>query len=228
MRELNLEKDLKYCIKKIMLVPVFLGIIGIISVGCSGGDTSLDQADLQPKNEPVTESVFDAKASSMLAPDAAGNDNEMSSIDETELSPENDKMVNLAIEDYGRPNPFLPPSEAIEMARAASSALPYELIDPPQDATADSDASRIINTKVSGILYDDHNPAAILNMDGTDYLVRTGDVINNYKVLAIYKTNVAVQLGDNIYKAGVGELLAENKINHNVVPNLERRFGGAK
>ena len=49
-------------------------------------------------------------------------------------------------------------------------------------------------------------------MEGTDYLVRTGDVINNYKILAIYKDNVAVQLGDNIYKAGVGELLALNKL----------------
>ena len=135
-------------------------------------------------------------------------------------------MARMTIEDYGRPNPFLPPSEAIDTTRTVSE-MPFELVNPPEDPTVDSDASRIIKTKVSGILYDDHNPAAILNMEGTDYLVRTGDVINNYKVLAIYKNDVAVQLGDNIYKAGVGELLATNKIHHNTVPNLDKRFGGS-
>ena len=219
MREYRLEKDFKNIIKKTGIFVLFLSIISFVSAGC-GGEDALKTSDLQPAEQV---SVFDEKASDMLAQDSAGT--VAVDLDEVNLS-ETDKMAQLAIEDYGRVNPFLPPSEAVDMTRAVSS-LPYELITPPEDATADSDASRIIRTKVSGILYDNSNPAAILNMEGTDYLVRTGDVINNYKVLAIYKDNVAVQLGDNIYKAGVGELLAENKINHNIVPNLERRFGGS-
>lgn len=219
MREFRLEKDFKNIIKKTGIFVLFLSIISFVSAGC-GGEDALKTSDLQPAEQV---SVFDEKASDMLAQDSAGT--VAVDLDEVNLS-ETDKMAQLAIEDYGRVNPFLPPSEAVDMTRAVSS-LPYELITPPEDATADSDASRIIRTKVSGILYDNSNPAAILNMEGTDYLVRTGDVINNYKVLAIYKDNVAVQLGDNIYKAGVGELLAENKINHNIVPNLERRFGGS-
>ena len=219
MRECRLEKDFKNIIKKTGIFVLFLCIISFVSAGC-GGEDALKTSDLQPAEQV---SVFDEKASDMLAQDSAGT--VAVDLDEVNLS-ETDKMAQLAIEDYGRVNPFLPPSEAVDMTRAVSS-LPYELITPPEDATADSDASRIIRTKVSGILYDNSNPAAILNMEGTDYLVRTGDVINNYKVLAIYKDNVAVQLGDNIYKAGVGELLAENKINHNIVPNLERRFGGS-
>lgn len=219
MRECRLEKDFKNTIKKTGIFVLFLSIISFVSAGC-GGEDALKTSDLQPAEQV---SVFDEKASDMLAQDSAGT--VAVDLDEVNLS-ETDKMAQLAIEDYGRVNPFLPPSEAVDMTRAVSS-LPYELITPPEDATADSDASRIIRTKVSGILYDNSNPAAILNMEGTDYLVRTGDVINNYKVLAIYKDNVAVQLGDNIYKAGVGELLAENKINHNIVPNLERRFGGS-
>ena len=219
MRECRLEKDFKNIIKKTGIFVLFLSIISFVSAGC-GGEDALKTSDLQPAEQV---SVFDEKASDMLAQDSAGT--VAVDLDEVNLS-ETDKMAQLAIEDYGRVNPFLPPSEAVDMTRAVSS-LPYELITPPEDATADSDASRIIRTKVSGILYDNSNPAAILNMEGTDYLVRTGDVINNYKVLAIYKDNVAVQLGDNFYKAGVGELLAENKINHNIVPNLERRFGGS-
>lgn len=221
MREFRLEKDFKNRITKISVFVLFLGVISFITSGCGGGEDSLKASDLQPVEQT---SVFDAKASDMLAQDAAGT--AVVDLDEVELSDTTDKMAQLAIEDYGRANPFLPPDEAATLNRVVSP-LPYELVNPPEDATADTDASRIIQTKVSGILFDNHNPAAILNMEGTDYLVRTGDVINNYKILAIYKDNVAVQLGDNIYKAGVGELLALNKLNHNVVPNLEKRFGGS-
>lgn len=222
MREFRLEKDFLNIIRKISLFALFLCVISFVTSGC-GGDNTLNESDLQPINS-SQESVFDEKAADMMAKD--GGATAVIDID-SETADTTDKMAQLAIEDYGRANPFLPPNEAIELTRSVST-LPYELVNPPSDPTVDSDASRIVQTKVSGILFDEHNPAAILNMEGTDYLVRTGDVINNYKVLAIYKNNVAVQLGENIYKAGVGELLATNKINQNIVPNLENRFGGSK
>lgn len=233
MREYRTKQELRNKVKKISLFFILMGVIGFVTSGCNGSsDDNISTADLKPAAQSAQESVFDAKAASVMtdesdaAADANANTNAVVDLDETNLSTDVDKMARMTIEDYGRPNPFLPPSEAIDTTRTVSE-LPFELVNPPEDPTVDSDASRIIKTKVSGILYDDHNPAAILNMEGTDYLVRTGDVINNYKVLAIYKNDVAVQLGDNIYKAGVGELLATNKIHHNTVPNLDKRFGGS-
>ena len=77
-------------------------------------------------------------------------------------------------------------------------------------------------------MYDTYNPSAILNIKGSDYLVRSGDIINGYKILAIGKELVTVQKGANVYKAGVGELFNESGINYNTVSNLESKFGGRK
>ena len=83
-----------------------------------------------------------------------------------------------------------------------------------------------MDTVVSGILFDKFSPSAILNIEGTDYLVKKGDVVNNYKVLAIAQDSVTVQLGKNTYKAGIGEILTEGSLNHNNVSNLSKKFGG--
>jgi hypothetical protein len=37
-----------------------------------------------------------------------------------------------------------------------------------------------------------------------------------------------VQLGANVYKAGIGEILTEGNLNYNEVSNLNNRFGGVK
>ena len=66
-----------------------------------------------------------------------------------------------------------------------------------------------------------------VSREDADYLVRSGDVINGYKVLAISPTTVTVQLGPNVYKAGVGEVVDEGAINYNTVSNLSSKFGGA-
>lgn len=162
---------------------------------------------------------------------------EMVTIDE-------DEMVSMQVMDSGRPNPFQPAHEVVvkddaeERAAAEAKAakeialqeakLKYDLVEPPMASTPNSEAERVMTTKVSGIIYDTTNPAAILNIEGSDYLVRSGDVVNGYKVLAINKTVVTVQLGANVYKAGVGELLTTDQINYNTISNLENKFGGGE
>ena len=133
--------------------------------------------------------------------------------------------VILGGEDYGRSDPFLPSGITGEKMNLGYG---IDLEPPPETITVDTEATEIITTKVSGILYDEMNPSSILNIGGTDYLVRTGDVINGYKVLSIAKNYVAVQYGANIYKAGVGELFNAGEIKHNTVSNLENKFGGNK
>lgn len=130
------------------------------------------------------------------------------------------KMVFVSVSNSGRSNPFLPANENV-----LPPSLSY-LAPPPEVALKDSDAGKVMSTTISGILYDKNNPSAIINIEGADYLVKTGDTIHNYKVLSITQNQVLVQLGKNIYKAGVGELLSETDLNYNVIANLNKKFGG--
>ena len=82
--------------------------------------------------------------------------------------------------------------------------------------------------KIEIVLYDKFSPSAILNIEGSDYLVKQGDVVNNYKVLNIAKDSVTVKLGANVYRAGIGEILTEGSVNYNNVANLNNKFGGKK
>ena len=124
-------------------------------------------------------------------------------------------------------NPFLPYRDLGESS-GVSDVPDFSLIEPPKISGASSDAVRVMDTIVSGILYDKFNPSAILNIEGSDYLVKKGDVVNNYKVLAIAQESVTVQLGSNVYKAGIGEILTEGSLNHNNISNLENKFGGVR
>ena len=104
----------------------------------------------------------------------------------------------------------------------------FTLVEPPEVVDENSDAARVMDTVVSGILFDKFSPSAILNIEGNDYLVKKGDVVNNYKVVNIMQDSVTVKLGSNVYKAGIGEILTEGSLNHNDVSNLNNKFGGER
>ena len=126
-------------------------------------------------------------------------------------------------------NPFVPYralGNEITIKPLVNDVPKFDLISPPESLNENSDAVKIMNTVVSGILYDKFSPSAILNIDGNDYLVKKGDSVNNYKVLAINKDSVTVKLGNNTYTAGIGELLTESDIRYNEVSNLNKKFGG--
>ncbi len=143
-----------------------------------------------------------------------------------------DRMVSVSVENLGRTDPFMPfgETEVKPVLVVPQEKLKYDLLEPLETPSADSTAQKVVTTKVSGIMYDKNNPSAILNIDGTDYLVRSGDVLNGYKVLSISKSVVIVQMGKNVYKAGVGELVASGSagVNYNTVANLSDKFGGSK
>ena len=122
-------------------------------------------------------------------------------------------------------NPFLPYRD-INGIETLSDEFDSYLVEPPLVSGEKSEAARVMDTMVSGILYDKFSPSAILNIEGNDYLVKKGDVINNYKVINIVRDSVTVSLGSNVYKAGIGEILTEGTLNHNNVSNLENKFGG--
>ena len=125
-------------------------------------------------------------------------------------------------------NPFLPYRDIDGKAKAGKDVPEYDLVEPPESVDSNSDAIRVMDTIVSGILYDKYSPSAILNIEGNDYLVKKHDTVNNYEILNITRDSVTVKLGANVYKAGIGEILTEGTINHNKVSNLNNKFGGAK
>lgn len=124
-------------------------------------------------------------------------------------------------------NPFLPYRE-INKGSSVSDVPTYDLVAPPEVVNENSDAARVMDTIVSGILYDKFSPSAILNIEGNDYLVKKGDVVNKYKVLNITQNSVTVKLGSNTYNAGIGEILTEGSVNYNDVSNLSKKFGGER
>ncbi len=156
------------------------------------------------------------------------NNNDGSDIEIITTPRNKGKMVAITVLDTGRADPFLPLGEApfstLHKNNKTAVSLPY-LTPPPEILSVNSDAQNVMNTTISGILYDKHNPSAIINIEGTDYLVKKGDIINRYKILSIGQNQVLVQLGKNIYTAGVGELLSLTDL-RSITANLDKKFGG--
>lgn len=131
--------------------------------------------------------------------------------------------VTIPVVSGGRVDPFMPYGQRI----AAASAPQFDLIAPPADVpTADPVVDEIVQTKISGIMYDAARPSAIINIGGTDQLVHKGDVVNGFSVLNITKNTVTLKYKTNIYQASVGQNVGDG-INLNPVSNLSKSFGGA-
>ena len=213
-----------------VLVILLLIVVMINTTGCTQNNSEeasdvMNLPEVQDPQEPQDKvKVGNDGVNAAIAGD---NAEDVSIVAEQDPS---SKMVAMSVEDTGRADPFLPESDRVKAAQASRKAVakpPSYLMAPPEMIVEDMDAVNVVKTKVSGIMYDKYNPSAILNINGSDHLVRSGDLINNYKVLAINPDSVTVQLGRNVYKAGVGQLFVNSDLNYNSVANLERKFGGA-
>lgn len=250
----GMENERRFNVQKhgLIIVSLFLAFIVFVATGCTGGTGGNNAPDALDAMAPASassggEDIIVEPGNKGAKPENAEkkskkNEDSKAEADDV-VSVEEDNMVAMVVATSGRANPFLPEHEAIQNPEAQAEAaaqeraeqervlseakLKYDLVEPPRGARLDSDAQKVMTTKVSGIIYDVDSPSAILNIEGSDYLVRSGDVVNGYKILAIAKTVVTVQYGANVYKAGVGELLATDGINYNTISNLENKFGGS-
>jgi hypothetical protein len=136
--------------------------------------------------------------------------------------PRTGKMVMVQVAESGRSNPFLPAAENFVPKAVSKLHLPP----PPKQVFPNSNAAKIITTTISGIMYDKYSPSAIINIAGTDFLVRRGDIVNKYRILSITPNQVTVQYGNNIYRAGVGQILSLSDVKFNPIANLNSKFGG--
>ncbi|CDE62263.1 unknown [Fusobacterium sp. CAG:439] len=208
----SLNKKIGAC-----LVVLFLTVIMINTTGCTQNGTD--------------DAVVEEPAAAIVPQDTVkvGNDGVNAAIAPDEVSvvadqsAKNSTMIAMSVEDMGRSDPFLPESEKVVVKPKPKFAT--DLVPPPETISVDTTATEIMTTKVSGIMFDKFNPSAILNINGMDYLVRSGDIINGYKILSIGQETVTVQYGANVYKASVGELFTGDGIKYNTVSNLENKFG---
>ncbi len=215
----SLNKKIGVC-----LGVLFLGIIMINTTGCTQNGTE-EVAVEEPAAVEVpkeTVKVGNDGVNAAIAPDDVSIVADQAAKDNT--------MIAMSVEDLGRSDPFLPERESVAKTKPKPKPKPKpkfaaDLLPPPESLSFDTTATNVMSTKISGIMYDKYNPSAILNINGMDYLVRSGDYINGYKILSISKDTVTVQYGANVYKASVGELFASNGINYNSISNLENKFG---
>ncbi len=229
---MNIEEELKKVFDKLneqldkYFSPsgkiIFISIIGLALIAVIYFSVTSISSKPEQNEPPLNENLLENTAETVSMSE---NLREIDVEDIDDIDKTEEKMVSLSVEDYGRPNPFLPGSESYANLRKYG----FELMAPPETLSGtETEAAKVMTTKVSGIMYEPNNPSAILNIEGADYLVRSGDYINNYKVLSISKDLVTVQLGANIYKARVGEVITDSELNYNNVYNLENKFGGAK
>lgn len=133
------------------------------------------------------------------------------------------RPVIIPVSAGGRVDPFLPYDQGVALANKPK----FDIIAPPLELpAADPVVEEVIETKISGIMYDGSRPSAIVNIGGTDHLVHKGDAVNGCKILDITKNTVVIKYKSNIYQASVGQTLTEG-VNLNPVSNIAKQFGGA-
>lgn len=126
-----------------------------------------------------------------------------------------------------RLNPFKPPVAQKSNEYADVNNTDFEIIEPPSTSNPDENLKRLLQTQISGIMYDDVSPSAIVNLNGVDQFVKIGDVVSGYKIENITKNKVQISYKNNSYVASVGELFTRGYVEkQQAVVNLEHKFAG--
>lgn len=134
----------------------------------------------------------------------------------------NEKIATLQTSvprgNMGRLDPFNP--------MGGSKNNLFDVLMPPSNPTPDLEAQQLMTLKISGIMYTPDSPSALINIAGSDQLVRRGDKFNGFSVEGISKDKVTVRNGRNTYTASVGESLNFESVGVNAIPNLNNKFAG--
>ncbi len=121
---------------------------------------------------------------------------------------EEDKKQVIVVTPSGRANPFLPIQKYIQID-IPTAELDFDglgIPKPPKEyATENTLAQKMMTIAVSGIMYDENKPSAIITYDDNDYFVQRGDRLDEYHVVEIGKNYVAIASGKNVYRANIGE-----------------------
>ena len=138
---------------------------------------------------------------------------------------------NAIMISYNKPvreNPFKPPVYSKEKdSNVVINNTEFEIIEPPVTSVPDENLTKLLQTQISGILYDDLSPSAIVNLNGVDTFVKVGDTISGYTIQAITRDKVQINYKNNSYVASVGELFTRGVLERRpAVANLQKKFAG--
>ena len=108
----------------------------------------------------------------------------------------------------GRINPFMPTPKYLKTS-VPDASIEYDksgIPKPPESyGTMVEETNRLMSIIVSGIMYDNVKPSAIITYDNNDYFVQKGDKLDDYRIVEIAKNHVSIALGKNVYRANIGE-----------------------
>ncbi len=146
----------------------------------------------------------------------------------------NNNQILVSYNSSSRLNPFKPFEKIIEQKNEQEEEvtenlanIPFEIIEPPTSSVPDENISALLATQISGILYDEDSPSAIVNINGQDQFVKVGDTVSGYKIKKITRNKVEISYENNDYVASVGELFTKGKLdNQSSIDNLEHKFAG--
>ena len=186
-----------------------------------GADASVATVTETPQSEGVSQNdLFESPENSQ-----AQNHEEMAP------PPQEDENNSIMVvyNKATRLNPFKPPY--VDKAQSTDygdlNTTDFEIIEPPVQSVPDESLTRLLQTQISGILYDEESPSAIVNINGLDNFVKAGDVVSGYRIDSITKDKVQVSYKDNSYVASVGELFTRGNLDkQRAVVNLEEKFAG--
>jgi Tfp pilus assembly protein PilP len=119
----------------------------------------------------------------------------------------NEETVVINVSNFGRSNPFKPYVEKSIILNQPSFQESFINVPKPPEYQPDPNFSTLFGIKVSGILYDAVKPSAIINVDNSDYLVHKGDYLFNFYVKDITYDKIAIKYRNNVYRAGIGEII---------------------
>ena len=136
-----------------------------------------------------------------------------------------DEMVIVNVVNFGRKNPFKPYKKYSMVT--GDLGIPSDIPPPPMfDSAADNQLRNLMAAKVSGILYDPGGKSvAIINVKGSDYMVRQNDSIFGFYIGKVTKNTVTISYGNNTYNVSVGEVIGQDSLNYDPVVRNNQNFG---
>lgn len=143
-------------------------------------------------------------------------------------SKENNDII-ISYDKVARTNPFKPPiyNKTSDLNNVTIDNTQFEIIEPPVTSVPDENLTKLLQTQISGILYDEVSPSAIVNLNGVDTFVKIGDTISGYTIKEITRDKVQINYKNNSYVASVGELFTRGILEkQSAVANLEKKFAG--
>ena len=136
------------------------------------------------------------------------NEEEVNEVKPEEAKPEAEKKQVINVIPTGRSNPFMPIAKYAKTTIPDTSVL-YDKVGVPKPPETygiqQEETMQMMTIAVSGIMYDEVKPSAIITYNDNDYFVQKGDRLDNYKIIDIARNHVTIALGNNTYRANVGE-----------------------